>query len=152
MLSEGVAVLYELPPLASAEDKRRAKTLLAAIIRACEFKNRSDGSAYDSELPHERFSWPMAEGLGLPASDKGGEAALAGFLRSRFEGDRFSELLIFGGVVEGLVGQLAKDIGVSHTLFASLAAMLSLASLKRETWADLQPVLGRIRAHSPNKN
>ena len=152
MLSEGVAVLYELPPLASAEDKRRAKTLLAAIIRACEFKNRSDGSAYDSELPHERFSWPMAEGLGLPASDKGGEAALAGFLRSRFEGDRFSELLIFGGVVEGLVGKLAKDLEVSHTLFASLAAMLSLASLKRETWADLQPVLGRIRAHSPNKN
>lgn len=148
MLSEDVAVLYELPPLASNEDKSRAKALLAAIIRACEFKNRSDGAAYDSELPHERFSWPMAEGLGLPASDKGGEAALAGFLRSRFEGDRFSELLIFGGVVEGLVSQLAKDLGISHTLFSSLAAMLSLASLKRETWADLQPVLERIRAHS----
>ena len=148
MLGEGVAVLYELPPVASSEDKRKAKALLNAIMRACEFKNRSGESSYDSEIPHERFSWPMADGLGLPASDKGGEAALAGFLRSRYEGDGFSELLIFGGVVESLVSQLATDLGARHTLFASLAAMLSLASLKRETWADLQPVLKRIRANS----
>jgi hypothetical protein len=34
-----------------------------------------------------------------------------------------------------------------QTLLASLSAMLSFASLKREVWADLQPVLARIENH-----
>jgi hypothetical protein len=70
---------------------------------------------------------------------------LAGFIRRRHDGDRFKELIVFGGVVEPLIAEIGKSMPYRQTLLASLSAMLSLASLKREVWADLQPVIARIR-------
>ena len=142
-LTDGMAVLYELPPAASAEDKARARELLGAILRACDLQPREDsGSAYGAM--GEGFSWPMPNDLGLPNTEKAGAAALSGFLRRRYDSERFDELLVFGGVVEGLVAEIGEKLGYKQTLVASLSAMLSLASLKREVWADLQPMLARI--------
>lgn len=144
-LAGGVAVLYELPPVAKAADKERARQLLASILRACDLQVLGD-SALASQ--HEGFSWPMPNDLGLPSHDKAGAAALEGFLRRRHDGDRFDELIVFAGVVEPLVEKIGQQLGYRQALLASLSAMISLASLKREVWADLQPVLERIRTHN----
>ena len=139
--AEDVAILYEIPPVAREEDKARAKKLLSAILLACEL-NPAAGSA---SPVHEAFNWPLENDLGLSSSDQAAAAALAGFIRRRHDGDRFKELIVFGGVVEPLIAEIGKSMPYRQTLLASLSAMLSLASLKREVWADLQPVIARIR-------
>ena len=143
MTARGVAILYEIPPLAKDEDKARAKKLLSAILLAC-------GLNADQHSPrpvHEAFNWPLENDLGLSSSDQGGAAALAGFIRRRHDGDQFEELIVFAGVVEPLIAEIGLNMPFKQTLLASLSAMLSFASLKREVWADLQPVLARIRDH-----
>ena len=143
MTARGVAILYEIPPLAKDEDKARAKKLLSAILLAC-------GLNADQHSPrpvHEAFNWPLENDLGLSSSDQAGAAALAGFIRRRHDGDRFEELIVFAGVVEPLIAEIALNMPFKQTLLASLSAMLSFASLKREVWADLQPVLARIENH-----
>jgi hypothetical protein len=96
---------------------------------------------------HEAFNWPLENDLGLSSSDQAGAAALAGFIRRRHDGDRFEELIVFAGVVEPLIAEIGLNMPFKQTLLASLSAMLSFASLKREVWADLQPVLARIENH-----
>lgn len=140
MTGRGVAILYEIPPVAKDEDKARAKKLLSAILLACGL----NADHYSPRPVHEAFNWPLANDLGLSSSDQAGAAALAGFIRRRHDGDRFEELIVFAGVVEPLMAEIGLKMPVKQTLLASLSAMLSFASLKREVWADLQPVLARI--------
>lgn len=139
--SEGVAILYEIPPVAREEDKARAKKLLSSILLACELNPAAGGAS----PAHEAFSWPLENDLGLSSSDQAAAAALAGFIRRRHDGDRFKELIVFGGVVEPLISEIGQSMPYQQTLLASLSAMLSLASLKREVWADLQPVIARTK-------
>ena len=143
MTARGVAILYEIPPLAKDEDKARAKKLLSAILLACGL----NAGQHSPRPVHEAFNWPLENDLGLSSSDQAGAAALAGFIRRRHDGDRFEELIVFAGVVEPLIAELALNMPFQQTLLASLSAMLSFASLKREVWADLQPVLARIENH-----
>ena len=143
MTGRGVAILYEIPPVAKDEDKARAKKLLSAILLACGLN-----ADHHSPRPvHEAFNWPLENDLGLSSSDQAGVAALAGFIRRRHDGDRFEELIVFAGVVEPLIAEIGLKMPFKQTLLASLSAMLSFASLKREVWADLQPVLARIAHH-----
>ena len=139
--TEGVAVLYEIPPIAREEDKARAKKLLSAILLACELNPAAGGAS----PIHEAFSWPLENDLGLSSSDQAAAAALAGFIRRRHDGDRFNELIVLGGVVETLISEIGQSMPYKQTLLASLSAMLSIAYLKREVWADLQPVIARIK-------
>ena len=143
MTGRGVAILYEIPPVAEDEDKARAKELLAAILLACGL----DADHHSPRPFHEAFNWPLENDLGLSSSDQAGAAALAGFIRRRHDGDRFEELIVFAGVVEPLIAEIGLEMPFKQTLLASLSAMLSFASLKREVWADLQPVLARIENH-----
>lgn len=143
LVADGVAVLYELPPVAKDEDKARAKALLAAILRACGFDE-----AYTAARAGDGFSWPLPNDLGLASNDKAGAAALMGFLRSRCDGDQLTELIVFAGVIEPLLSKIGEELTYRQTLLASLSAMLSLASLKREVWTELQPTLARIKQNA----
>lgn len=143
-LGEGAAILYELPPLASDLDKARARTLLAAIVEACGFTN-----ALPLPDRQEGLSWPLPNEFDLPSSDQAGAAALKGFLQRCRDRDQLRELIVFAGVVEPLLEKIGEELRVRQTLVASLSAMLSLASLKREVWVDLQPALARIRTPKP---
>ena len=94
----------------------------------------------------------------MPASETGADKAaqaLRGFITKRLERDKFANLLVFSSQLLELLPeaqahqdladyQLASNVYLTRT--HSLGAMLQVPELKREVWAQLQPLRKRLQS------
>lgn len=145
-VSEQLALLAE-EPVASAGMQQECQALLKAILAAL-------GQAMPGR--NEEFVWPFS--AAMPASETGADKAaqaLQGFIMKRLERDTFTNLLVFSSQLPELLPeahahpeqaeyQLATNAFLTRT--HSLGALLQVPELKREVWAQLQPLRKRLQS------
>lgn len=145
-VSEQLGLLAE-EPIASANMQQEYPALLKAILVALELETPTHS---------EEFVWPFS--AAMPASEAGADKAaqaLRGFITKRLERDKFANLLVFSSQLLELLPeaqahqdladyQLASNVYLTRT--HSLGAMLQVPELKREVWAQLQPLRKRLQS------
>ena len=119
--------------------------------------------AKDDDLRPELFSWPLVESMSVQGDPVvAARNALQGFIQSRHDKDKFSNLVIFAGQIATLVELPQESISLpetaydfSHkrdsadseffiTLTNSLHSMLAFPLLKRDVWQQLQALRKRL--------
>ncbi len=152
-INESLAVINESPHQLAGRQGREVQDLLLAILRALSVSVPEHG------LQAEQFNWPLAEGLEVMGDGRRGAGlALQGFISQRQEQDRFQNLLVFTAQLADLLGpghdkrdehygdHGAVAAGYQLCISHSLSAMIAHPQLKREVWAHLQALHGRLQA------
>ena len=149
-VSETVAVLYEYPLQQSSNAAQESEVLLKNILGALGI------NVDELQLNPESFIWPLAEGFTSNAGDTvAAKQALQGFLLRCGQKDGFQNLLVFAGLIEGLlIGPdsekdrrdfKSQNFDCFLTLTHSLHSMLSFPQLKKDVWHQLQALYSRIQ-------
>ncbi len=152
-VNESLAVINELPHQPGGRQGKEIQELLLAILRALSVSPSGGG------LQAEQFNWPLAEGLEVMGdSRRTAGLALQGFISQRQEQDKFQNLLVFTAQLADLLGPNndkrdehygdhgAVAAGYQLCISHSLPAILAHPQLKREVWAHLQALRGRLQA------
>lgn len=147
-ITDTLAVIDEVPYQQTARDAKAALALLRAILAAV-------GVATDGlPLQAETFDWPQETSMSLtndPTLDA--QLALQGYIRKRQETDSFRHLLIFAAQVaeilapEGIENERDQPVAnnnYNRTITHSIQSLLAHPILKREVWAQLQPLRRRL--------
>ena len=155
LINSQLAVLLEVPLHAQQQLGGQTAQLLANILLALEVGAEDRES--DKAGTSEPFNWPLLDGLPAEeATARRASQALLGFIAMRRQRDSFRNLLVFtsqsGQILELLPGvstapgcdyRLEKlDCWLTHV--SSLQEMLSVPSMKREVWQELQPLRKRL--------
>ncbi|MDA0688304.1 MAG: hypothetical protein O2948_06640 [Proteobacteria bacterium] len=151
-ISESLAVINESPHMPGGRQGKEVQELLMAILRALSVRPPTNG------LQSEQFNWPLAEGLEVAGdARRAAGLALQGFISHRQEQDRFQNLLVFTAQLADLLGPRsdkrdehygdhgAVAAGYQLCISHSLPAMIAHPQLKREVWAHLQALRGRLQ-------
>lgn len=157
-INEQLAVIDELPYAQGDEGAEVKVDLLKAILSALKV-NWSE-----SDFRTESFSWPIDSPMAIEGDSKlAAQQILKGFIAQRHGARKFDNLLVFAGQIEAILAEPinadieAKAEGTSQdfiqapqnyhmTLTSTLSAMLSYPLLKRQVWAQLQPLRKRLAA------
>jgi DNA polymerase III psi subunit len=152
-INDQIAVINEIPHVKSNQNGAEAIKLLKAILLALGV----DSS--ECQFEPGQFNWPIATNL-PPRDDQQLVArnALLGYIRKRQEEDKFTNLILFCTQIESLLqssnnSTAAHDFEITKhgfhiTVTSSLQAILSVPSLKRGVWQDLQILKSRLETAS----
>lgn len=147
-INDSLAVINESPHQLGGRQGKEVQELLCAILRALSVPLPENG------LQAEYFNWPLAEGLEVMGD---GRRALQGFISQRQEQDRFQNLLVFTAQLADLLSPRSDNrdehygdhgavaAGYQLCISHSLPAMIAHPQLKREVWAHLQALRGRLQ-------
>lgn len=152
-INDSLAVINESPHQPGGRQGKEVQELLLAILRAISVRPPENG------LQAEQFNWPLAEGLNVMGDTRRAAGlALQGFISQRQEQDRFQNLLVFTAQLADLLGPRndkrdehygdhgAVAAGYQLCISHSLPAMIAHPQLKREVWAHLQALRGRLQS------
>ncbi|MEX0617587.1 MAG: hypothetical protein WDZ76_04250 [Pseudohongiellaceae bacterium] len=143
-----LAVMDETPHAGGQQDDRRERALLVAILRALGV------NFSELELAGE-FAWPVTGHRDLV--EKGAGAAwrgLDGYLHGRQASHGFNSLVVFAGGCAKLINSHLEvksghrywpGLEMDITVTQSLNAILTVPTLKRGVWQDLQPLYHSLR-------
>ena len=149
-INESLAVIDDFPIQQSATAKAQSLNLLINIVKALDI------DVDLRELREEKLTWPLAEGLtSLKDEISAARMMMLGFIERKSEQKAFKNLLVFAGVIEGLLvspEKIADNRDYLHhsnnfyvTVTHSLQSMLSLPELKKDVWNQVQPLKERIK-------
>lgn len=152
-ITEKLAVIEEYPPQQLDDLSKESLNLLRNILRALTIEIEPE------VFTPEYFNFPPIEGLTYEIDDKtAAKQVLQGFITGRQKQDGFENLLIFAGLVDGLLigpdnspnrrDYKAPGSAYSITLTHSLQSMLAYPKLKKEVWGQLQTLLSRLQSTS----
>lgn len=155
-INKQLAVLQEVPVHAQQQLTSQTTQLLNNILRALDVEPEEENQA--NPTGSELFNWPLSSELPAEeATPRRASQALLGFIAMRRQRDDFRNLLVFtsqtGQIVE-LLPEAETATGGDYridkldcwlTRVSSLQEMLSLPSIKREVWQDLQPLRARLK-------
>ena len=150
-INDQIAVINEIPHVTSNHSGAEAIKLLKAILLAVGVDSSS------CQFEAGQFNWPIAADLPPPDDQQlVARKALLGYIRKRQEEDKFTNLILFCAQIESLLqpsnsASAAHDFEITQhgfhiTVTRSLQAILSVPSLKRGVWQDLQLLKSRLES------
>lgn len=122
--------LEELPQRVVSRDQVH---LMRAMVRALGLE--------EGELTVSQFDWPIHNNAQLDLTEEAACAALGGFVYNKIEKGHSKGLVILGATTAKKLN--VSQLGIKRCVTTlSTAAMLTTPELKKQTWIELQQVVG----------